>query len=180
MTPVILHRRQLVERLKDYPKEHARFLEMTRKEFYQNGMEGSRLPTDSVATARVDGMPHAAVGMISNPTLRIVISRETIIERLAAQQAQLDETLHQLSDRLLQFWDWWWTLTDVQQQFVEWRWWKHGTYEQVARDFLADGDRFRGYVPDSVKKVMRFEDELLADLEALWYGTLPEESEGGN
>lgn len=178
MSPIIPHRRQLVERLKDYPKEHARFLELTRQEFYQR--DSARLPSDSVATARVDGMPHAAVGMISNPTLRIVISRETIIERLAAQQAQLDETLRQLSDRLLQFWDWWWTLTDVQQHFVEWRWWNHGTYEQVARDFLAEGDRFRGYVPDSVKKVMRFEDELLADLETLWYGTLGSESTGGN
>ncbi len=169
MTQPIPHRRQLVERLKDYPKDHARFLELTRQEYYQTGISPV-LPTDSVATARIDAMPHAAVAMASNPTLRIVISRETILERLRAQQADVQEALRQLSDRLLQFWDWWWTLTDVQQQFVEWRWWKHGTYEQVARDFLADGDRLRGYVPDSVKKVMRFEDDLLADLEGLWYG----------
>lgn len=175
----IPHRRQLVARLIDYPKAHARFLEWTRHEFYQETSEAHRLPSDSVASARMDGMPQAAVGMISNPTVRIVISRETIRERLATQQAQLDAALRHLTDELLQFWDWWWTLTDAQQQFIRWRWWEHGTYEQVARGFLAEGDRFRGYVPDSVKKVLRFEDELLADLDALWYGSASDPHEGG-
>lgn len=180
----IPHRRELVERLKQYPKDHARFLELTREEYYRT-LEPIHLPTDSVASARIDGMPHAAVAMASNPTLRIVISREMILERVQAQREKLDVKIRQLMDRLLQFWDWWTTLTDVQRQFIQWRWWEGGTYEQVARDFLAESDRFHGYVPDSVKKVMRFEDELLADLEALWYTprvaeSLPDESEGKN
>ncbi|NMP24624.1 hypothetical protein [Sulfobacillus harzensis] len=180
MTSPIPHRRQLVQRLKDYPKEHARFLELTREEYYRN-LEPIHLPTDSVASARIDGMPHAAVAMASNPTLRIVISREAILERLQAQRDQLSATITRLTDRLFQFWDWWTTLTDVQRWFVQWRWWEGATYEQVARNFLADGDRFRGYVPDSVKKVLRFEEELLADLEALWYGDpLADESEDKN
>ena len=182
MTPQIRHRRQLVARLQAYPHEHRLFLELTRQEYYQG--QQVNLPRDSVASARIDGMPQAQVGMISNPTLRIVISRETIRERLVAQQGQLDAAIQEVADRLTQFWDWWFSLNDVQQSFVQWRWWDRGTYEQVARYFLAEGERFYGYVPDSVKKVMRYEDELLADLESIWYRgsdgkTLAGESTGG-
>ncbi len=166
----IPHRRQLVDRLKAYPFDHAQFLELTRQEHLLTETAPLHLPTDSVGSARIDGMPQMRVAMASEPTLRIVISRETIRERMAVRQAALDEKIQTLADRLEQFWDWWsGPSTDIEHLFVEWRYWKHASYQQVARYFLADGDHLRGYVPDSEGKVMRFEDDLLASFDRLWY-----------
>ena len=166
----IPHRRQLVERLKQYPFDHAQFLELTRQEHAIYETIPLRIPTDSVASARIDGMPQGRVALASDPTQRIVLSRETIQERLAARQSCLDEKIRMLADRLEQFWDWWsGPSTDVARAFIRWRWWDRSSYQQVARYFLAEGDQFHGYIPDTEKKVLRYEDELLEMFERLWY-----------
>jgi len=160
----IAHRIPLIARLKDYPNDHRLFLELTRQEYYATAPVR---PKDSVKSPAMDGMPHGTE--VSNPTLSIVCQRETIIERVVAQQGKLDAELIKVTDRLMQFWDWWSTLTDVTQAFVNLRYWKRGTYQEVARYFRAEGEHFYGAVPDSEKKVLRFEDDLLADLDHLWY-----------
>ena len=168
----IPHRREIVERLKEYPQDHAEFLELTRKEFY-NLERLTQLPTDSVTSARLDGMPQARVSMVSDPTIRIVLTREAIQERVAANAAALTEKITTLADRLAQFWDWWTTLTDTRRAFVDVRYWHGASYQEVVRFFRAESDRFFGYIPDTEDKVMRFEDELLSGVEHLWYAAPP-------
>lgn len=165
----IPHRRQLVERLREYPFDHAQFLELTRQE-YDLAHKTPPLPIDSVQTARIDGMPQAKVAMVSEPTLRIVITREAIRERLVARQIALDAKLTPIVTRLEQFWDWWrGPSTDIQRKFVELRYWNRASYQEVQRYFRAHEENFYGWVPDTEDKVMRFEDDLLAFFDRLWY-----------
>ncbi len=160
----IPHRKQLIARLKEYPHDHRLFLELTRQEYYA---AVPMIPRDTVKSSALDGMPHGTE--VGNPTLSMVCQRETIVERVAAQQGKLDVELIRVTDRLIQFWDWWATLTDVTQAFIELRYWKGSNYQEITRFFRAEGERFYGKVPDSERSVFRFEDDLLMELEALWY-----------
>lgn len=55
------HQRQIVSRLTNYWVDLAQFLEKTREEYYRQLVTHPvPLPTDSVASARIDGMPQAA------------------------------------------------------------------------------------------------------------------------
>lgn len=164
----IPHRRQIIQRIKSLPEDQMQFMDWTRKEYYLNQRRG-QLPQDSVASARIDGMPQMRVAMASEPTLRVVLTRETILERITAQTSALTEKLDALQDRLLQFIEWWWMLDATWQAFVEQRYWKRSSYQEIVRYFRAESDRFYGYVPDTEDKVMRFEDDVLAMLERLWY-----------
>ncbi len=161
---MILHRKQLIQRLRDYPHEHRLFLEATRQEYYAMV---PALPRDSVKSPVIDAMPHGTA--VSNPTLAMICQRETIIERLQQRQAALDAELMRLTDHLLQFWDWWQTLTDIEQKFVELRYWKRASYQEIERFFRAESTRYYGDVPDAEDKVYRFEERLLQELDHLWY-----------
>lgn len=158
------HRKQLIARLREYPWEHAHFLEWTRQRYYASMLIVSH---NRVKPPAERDTPHGAE--FSNSVSRMVCSRDTIVERITAQAGILNADLIKATDRLIQFWDWWKTLTDVAQAFVSWRYWHKSTHQQVAQYFQAHGGRFSERVPDSEKKVRRFEDNLLNDLENLWY-----------
>ena len=171
------HQRQIVSRLTNYWVDLAQFLEKTREEYYRQLVTHPvPLPTDSVASARIDGMPQAAVGMISEPTLRIVLTREAIVERIAAQDAQRRQELDDLLIRITQMYEWYSTLSTIQRRFVHWRWWEHSTQAQVAEYFDHERPLLEGGVPDTVRKVQRMEYEILGELEQLWYPVSLEDS----
>lgn len=181
MTP---ERKQAIEEaLYHYFTDQGRFRTMTSVEYDWEASVTAELPRDSVASARIDGMPHAAVGMISDPTARIVLSRERIIEArrqvMEAQLVQLREQLDVLTHRLVRMANLWAVLDPVDRKLIEWRYFpseaevRTPSLEDLAKQFRESERMLRaqtsGWIPVTRHDVGDRLRLLLERIEAIWY-----------
>ncbi|MCL8207222.1 MAG: hypothetical protein K6V97_03990 [Actinomycetia bacterium] len=163
-----------VHRFERYWDEQARFRELTKWEY--DGMPvplPPEFPTDSVRSARLDGLPQARVAFGSNPTLRVVMQREEILRRVARLQAEGQARLRWLTDRMLGMWEFWQTLNQREQWFIQWHWWERMSLAEVAEAFVAHRDWFEAPGPESERTAERWREDLLERAAWAWLGNGP-------
>jgi len=143
-----------------YYSTQGKYRQLTRRE-YRWRTETPELPTDSVRSPVLSGLP-LALGSASDPTLRMVMSREEILERRQYALAQLSEEVDRLQDELLQMWELWAILSPVQRYLVELCYWRDLPREDVAQWFVRHEADFEGWrVPLSEYLVRQALEEVL-------------------
>ena len=180
MTP---ERKQAIEdALYGYYTDQGRFRALTRVEYDWEDSLTEGLPQDSVASARIDGMPHGQVAMTSDPTLRVVLSRERIEEaRTRAMEAQLESVradIDRLTERLGRVWDLWVVLDPVERRLIEWRYFPSAadthppSLEDLAQRFREAERKLRAetsaWIPVNRQGVAERLQMLLEHIDAIW------------
>ncbi len=153
-------------RLRHYFEDQALFRQWTEEEYRHT--YPADFPRDSVRSARVDGMPQARVAGATNPTLRTVMSREAIRARLVSQDAQRQQDLAELQERLIQMAEWWVTLSPREQDYVTWRWFENCSAKQVAALFALHRAAYPAPGPESERAVQRWGTDLLDRAARAW------------
>lgn len=128
------------------------------------------LPTDSVASARIDGMPHAQVAMVSDPTVRIVLSREALddlLDRRMGPPFQLDPGDAVELDAILVCMhlaaDIWADLRPWERRLLELWYWDHQSKESISKCFDREADQWASNpVPRSSMEVKREHRRILS------------------
>jgi hypothetical protein len=181
MTP---ERKQAIEAaLYEYYTDQGAFRTLTSVEYDWEASVTADLPQDSVASARIDGMPHMAVGMISDPTVRIVLTRERIEDaRRAVMDAQLvaiREQLDALMRRMVAMANLWAVLDPVDRKLIEWRYFPSEaqshppSLEDLAQMFRQQEQSLRhvttAWIPVHRHDVAKRLSLLLEHIEAVWY-----------
>jgi len=172
--------RRLQRRLQALTMEEKIIKEREFSEEQLAAMRTALLPTDSVASARIDGMPHSQVAMISDPTVRIVLSREAIDDRLERRMgpafqldlgdaAELDAILFCLCLAV----DIWRELRPWERRLLELWYWDHQSKESISKCFDREADQWASNpVPRSSKEVQREHHRILSaiadDYRELW------------
>lgn len=181
MTPERKH--AIEDVLYHYFTDQGAFRTLTSVEYDWEATVTADLPQDSVASARIDGMPHAAVGMISDPTVRIVLTRERIEaarrQVLDAQLEHVRDRLEVLTQRLVAVANLWAVLDPVERKLIEWRYWPSEaethppSLEELAQRFRQEEHALRAvttsWIPVHRHSVGERLQLLLEHIEAIWY-----------
>ncbi len=131
------------------------------------------LPIDSVQSARIDGMPHAQAAMVSDPTVRIVLSREAIddlLDRRTGPAFQLEPgdaaELEAVLFCLRLSWDIWGELRPWERRLLELWYWDHQSKESISKAFDREMDKWLSNpVPRSGPEVKREHRRILLAIE---------------
>lgn len=181
MTP---ERKQAIEdALYSYFTDQGAFRTLTSLEADWEGSLTADLPRDSVGSARIDGMPQQQVAMASDPTGRIVLTRERILEGrravMDAQLAQVRARLDVLTKRLVAMANLWPVLDPVERRLIEWRYFASEaqshppSLEDLAQRFREAERQLRAetsaWIPITRQAVAERLDHLLARIEVIWY-----------
>lgn len=126
------------------------------------------LPPDSVASARIDGMPHHQVAMVSDPTLRIVMARERILA-VALAPVRMDpdrrDFLEFTFHALLLATDIWRSLQRWERTLLDAWYWERRTKEGIADLFRTDAQWSGHRVPTSTTLVKEAHHDILARID---------------
>jgi len=148
--------------IKRYFAVQGQYRQLTRRE-YRWRTEPPLLPTDSVKSPALTGLP-LSPGVPGDPTLRVIMSREEILERRAQALDELSAQIERLQDELLQMVELWAILSPVQRWLLELYYWRGNSQEAVAQWFVRHQDTFDGWLdqlPMSQAAVSRALDDLL-------------------
>lgn len=174
-------RQQIEKRLYDYPAIKRRYRVLTRQESRMLESIEESLPSDTVASPVLTGMPHGTE--VSNPTIRLVVQREVLWERIIAETNELMreqlEEIALLTDEIVLMESVLTELDAVQRALIDWRYWQSEaeshppSYEWLADKFRYEETRsLQGFlVPCDRRRVSAALQRVLRAFDKAWFGS---------